>query len=49
MTVANPSGVVDITVSAHALGFGTRQGYALVITGDLVVDSAPGRRRATRH
>lgn len=49
MTVENPSGALDITVTAHSIGFGTRQGYALVVTGDLVVDSAPGRRRATRH
>lgn len=49
MTVDNPSGFVDITVTAHALGFGTRQGYALVITGDLAEAPPAGRRRATRH
>ena len=43
------AGPYDITVTAHALGFGQRQSYALVITGDLVDEPAPSRRRATRH
>jgi hypothetical protein len=48
MTVSNPSGTVEITVTAHTIGFGARQGYALVVTGDLAEDT-PGRRRASRH
>ncbi|HVE70265.1 MAG TPA: S8 family serine peptidase [Thermoanaerobaculia bacterium] len=48
MTVANPSGVVDLTVSARTIGFGTRQGYALVVTGDLV-ESVATKRRTSRH
>ena len=41
-----PSGIATITVAAHHLGFGDRQSYALVITGDL----APmPRTRAVRH
>jgi hypothetical protein len=42
------SGNVAITVTAHHLGFGTRQGYALVITGDFVVTPV-SRARAVRH
>jgi hypothetical protein len=42
------SGNVAITVTAHRLGFGTRQGYALVITGDFVVTPV-SRARAVRH
>ncbi|HVG25280.1 MAG TPA: S8 family serine peptidase [Thermoanaerobaculia bacterium] len=52
MKIDNPSGAVDVTVSARTLGFGARQGYALVITGDLVGSTtAPvaARRRASRH
>ena len=48
ITIENLSGSVGITVTAHALGFGTRQGYALVVTGDLV-ESTGGKRRASRH
>ncbi|MFL6246995.1 MAG: S8 family serine peptidase [Thermoanaerobaculia bacterium] len=45
---APPSGIATFTVSAHHLGFGQRQSYALVITGDLT--SAPmARARAVRH
>jgi hypothetical protein len=36
-----------ITVSAHRLGSGLRQGYALVVTGDLE-ESGPPRARAVR-
>jgi hypothetical protein len=45
--VDDPSGAYDITVTAHHLGFGLRQSYALVVTGDL--DDAIVRRRAARH
>jgi hypothetical protein len=42
------SGLVSITVTAHGLGFGARQSYALVITGDFA--AAPNARaRAVRH
>jgi len=48
ISIAEPrTGYYDITVSAWRLGFGTRQGYALVITGDL--DETVMRRRAARH
>ncbi len=47
------AGVYTISVTAPHLGFGTRQSYALVITGDLT-DSipampSPSRARAVRH
>lgn len=45
--VDEPSGVYEITVKAHHLGFGPRQSYALVITGDL--EDANVRRRVARH
>jgi len=49
VSVATPvAGTYDITVSADRLGFGTRQGYALVITGDVAAAPAP-RLRAVRH
>jgi hypothetical protein len=48
MSIANPSGFVDLTVTARTIGSGGRQGYALVITGDLV-EPANVRRRASRH
>jgi len=48
ISIAEPNGSYDITVTAHRLGFGPRQSYALVITGDLD-DAPPGRRRAARH
>jgi subtilisin family serine protease len=41
------SGPVSITVAAHDLGFGPRQSYALVITGDFTPMST--RVRAARH
>lgn len=49
VSIAEPAaGTYDITVKAHRLGFGTKQSYALVITGDF--DDAPVlRRRAARH
>ncbi|HEX8171922.1 MAG TPA: S8 family serine peptidase [Thermoanaerobaculia bacterium] len=43
------AGAYDITVKAHRLGFGSRQSYALVITGDLVSAAPAGKRRAARH
>ncbi|HUP60014.1 MAG TPA: S8 family serine peptidase [Thermoanaerobaculia bacterium] len=47
ITIAEPSGTYEIAVSATRLGFGTRQSYALVITGDFT--AAAGRTRAVRH
>jgi hypothetical protein len=41
------SGIVSITVSAHDIGVGPRQSYALVITGDFAPVNT--RVRATRH
>jgi hypothetical protein len=43
---APPSGIATITVTAHHLGFGTRQSYALVLIGDL---APTARGRAVRH
>ncbi|HET8773705.1 MAG TPA: S8 family serine peptidase [Thermoanaerobaculia bacterium] len=45
--VDNPSGIYEITVKAHRLGFGPRQSYALVVTGDL--EDFTVRRRVARH
>lgn len=42
------SGIATFTVSAHHLGFGERQSYALVITGDVAPVPIP-RSRAVRH
>jgi hypothetical protein len=48
VSIAAPaSGVVEITVSANRLGFGDRQSYALVVTGD-VGQAVPAKRRAVR-
>jgi hypothetical protein len=48
VSLASATGPVTITVSAHDLKFGTRQSYALVITGELT--AAPSTRaRAVRH
>jgi hypothetical protein len=50
-----PSGQFTITVNASRLGSGARQGYALVITGDLLDPipamplAPPPRLRAARH
>jgi hypothetical protein len=41
------TGAYAITVSANQLGVGPRQGYALVMTGDLAI-AMPGRSRAVR-
>ena len=41
------AGTYDITISAPRLGFGPRQSYALVVTGDF--SEAPSRARAVRH
>jgi hypothetical protein len=43
-----PSGTYEVTVTAHHLGFGPRQSYALVVTGD-IEDAGPVRRRAMRR
>jgi hypothetical protein len=52
-SIAQPAaGAYDITVTASRLGLGTRQSYALVITGDFAVDAPPAppaRTRAVRH
>jgi len=47
--LAQPTaGTYDITVAAHHLGFGPRQSYALVVSGDIsTVTNA--RKRAVRH
>jgi hypothetical protein len=48
-TIAAPAtGTYTITVSANALGLGPRQGYALVVTGDVSLTKAL-RSRAVRH
>jgi hypothetical protein len=44
--IDEPSGVYDVTVRAHRIGFGPRQSYALVITGDF---EESVRRRGVRH
>lgn len=49
VTAASPSGTIDITVSANRIGFGPRQSYALVVTGELVDAPAGGKRRAARR
>jgi len=48
VSIADPNGTFDVTVTAHRLGFGARQSYALVLTGDLE-DAVPAKRRAARH
>ena len=40
--------VYEIRVTAHALGYGSRQGYALVVTGD-VEDAGSPKMRAVRR
>lgn len=48
VSIAEPvSGTYAIRVTAHDLGFGDRQSYALVLTGDL--SSPRARTRAVRH
>jgi hypothetical protein len=48
VSLAEPvAGTYTISVNAHDLGFGERQSYALVLTGD--VSSPPSRTRAVRH
>jgi hypothetical protein len=55
MVSINPpsAGLYTISVTAPHLGFGTRQSYALVITGDLTDAipsmASPVRARAARH
>lgn len=46
---APTAGTYSIAVSANALGFGPRQGYALVITGDVALAAQAARARAVRH
>lgn len=49
VTLDSPvNGTAEITISANRLGFGSRQSYALVLTGDFD-DAAPPKRRAARH
>lgn len=46
ISLDNPvTGTHTFTISANRLGFGPRQGYALVVTGDFVEDAGPARRR----
>jgi hypothetical protein len=52
ITIAAPStGTYSISVTANRLGSGARQGYALVVTGDVseVQAPRPARSRAVRH
>ena len=45
-----PAGTYTITISASHLGAGPRQGYALVVSGDISdAPSHPSRTRAVRH
>jgi hypothetical protein len=46
LTLNNPTGLVDVTVTARRIGFGP-QNYALVITGD--IEPVDAKRRTTRH
>lgn len=49
VSIASPvASSAEIVVSTNHLGFGDRQSYALVLTGDFE-DAAPVKRRATRH
>lgn len=49
VSLADPAaGTYAITVAAQKLGFGSRQSYALVITGD-IEDATNGRMRAVRR
>ncbi|HKO00068.1 MAG TPA: hypothetical protein VJ032_00145, partial [Thermoanaerobaculia bacterium] len=48
-SIATPvDGTYTITLSTNKLGSGARQGYALVVTGD-VADAAQMRSRVARH
>ena len=48
VSIAAPdAGTYTIEVTAQKIGFGTKQSYALVLTGDIATPS--GRRRAVRH
>jgi len=54
VSIAQPlTGTYTITVSASRLGLGPRQGYALVVTGDISdpppPQQQPARTRAARH
>ena len=50
VSVATPAaGTYTITVNANRLGFGAKQGYALVLTGDFDTTVARGKGRAVRH
>jgi subtilase family protein len=52
VSIATPDALTaEITITTNRLGFGDRQSYALVLTGDIadVQPSAPARRRAARH
>ena len=42
------TGDYTITINATRIGSGLRQGYALVVTGD-VTDALPGRSRSVRR
>jgi hypothetical protein len=43
------AGTYSVSISANRLGLGPRQGYALVVTGDLGDGAAHSRSRAVRH
>jgi hypothetical protein len=50
ISIGNPAGGTHtFTISAHRLGLGPRQGYALVLTGDFAEEAAPARRRVVRR
>ena len=52
VSIATPStGAYDITIAAPRIAQGSRQSYALVITGDLTAPPAPSsaKGRAVRH
>ena len=51
ITIDTPvSGTYTISVNATRLGFGTKQSYALVVTGDLAEEeAASSKRRSSRH
>jgi hypothetical protein len=49
VSIATPvASSAEIIVSTHRLGFGPRQSFALVLTGDFT-DAQPAKRRAARH
>jgi hypothetical protein len=50
VSIAQPlAGTYTVSIFANRLGLGPRQGYALVVTGDLGDGAAHSRSRAVRH